>query len=137
MKARLLLVRTGLEGAAPWMAQVLQDAGLDVTTIAHEELTHAAPADVVLLRIGDYSPVRTCWDLHKRGHRSVIALSGTPSSVECIRLLNAGADYYLDAWLPKAELAARVRVVLRFSSWRPPPRPSPTRGEGVIGAAVS
>jgi len=106
MSARLLLVRNGLEGAAPWMAQVLQDAGLNVTTISHDELTHAAPADVVLLRIGDHSPVRTCWDLHKRGHRSVIAVSGTPSSVECIRLLNAGADYYLDAWLPKAELVA-------------------------------
>src|SRR2546430_17128995 len=72
------------------------------------ELPRGAPADVVLLRIGDYSPVRPCWDLHKRGHRSVIAVSGTPSSVECIRLLNAGADYYLDAWLPKAELVARV-----------------------------
>src|SRR5207302_10507858 len=92
----------------PWMAQVLQDAGLNVTTISHDELTHAAPADVVLLRIGDHSPVRTCWDLHKRGHRSVIAVSGTPSSVECIRLLNAGADYYLDAWLPKAELVTRA-----------------------------
>jgi len=103
MSARLLLVRNGLEGAAPWMAQVHR--------------THAAPADVVLLRIGDHSPVRTCWDLHKRGHRSVIAVSGTPSSVQCIRLLNAGADYYLDAWLPRAELVARVRVVLCMSTW--------------------
>ena len=117
MSARLLLVRNGLEGAGPWMAQVLQDAGLNVTTISHDELTEAAPAAVVLLRIGDHSPVRTCWDLHKRGHRSVIAVSGTPSSVECIRLLNAGADYYLDAWLSKAELVARVRVVLRMSTW--------------------
>jgi DNA-binding response OmpR family regulator len=32
-------------------------------------------------------------------------------------MLNAGADYYLDAWLPAAELIARVRVVLRFSAW--------------------
>src|SRR2546430_17570795 len=79
--------------------------------------THAAPADVVLLRIGDHSPVRTCWDLHKRGHRSVIAVSGTPSSVECIRLLNAGADYYLDPCLPKPGLVARVRVVVRMSTW--------------------
>src|SRR5256885_10847429 len=121
MRARLLLVRNGLEGAAPWMAQVLQDAGLNVTTISHDELTHAAPADVVLLRIGDHGPVRTCWDLHKRGHRSVIAVSGTPSSVECIRLLNAGADYYLDAWMPAAELVARVWVVLRLELAPPTP----------------
>ena len=47
----------------------------------------------------------------------VIAVSGTASSKECIRLLNAGADYYLDAWLPAAELVARVRVVLRFTAW--------------------
>jgi DNA-binding response OmpR family regulator len=32
-------------------------------------------------------------------------------------MLNAGADYYLDAWLSAPELVARVRVVLRFSAW--------------------
>ena len=32
-------------------------------------------------------------------------------------MLNAGADYYLDAWLSAPELVARVRVVLRFSGW--------------------
>ena len=47
----------------------------------------------------------------------MIAVSGAASSKECIRLLNAGADYYLDAWLPAAELVARVRVVLRFTAW--------------------
>jgi DNA-binding response OmpR family regulator len=55
--------------------------------------------------------------LHRQGYRSVVAVSGSPSSQECIKLLNAGADYYLDAWLPAAELVARVRVVLRFSTW--------------------
>jgi len=30
MKTELLLVRDGLEGAAPWMAQVLRDAGFHV-----------------------------------------------------------------------------------------------------------
>ena len=47
----------------------------------------------------------------------MIAVSGAASSKECSRLLNAGADYYLDAWLPAAELVARVRVVLRFTAW--------------------
>ena len=47
----------------------------------------------------------------------MIAVSGSASSKECIQLLNAGADYYLDAWLPPAELVARVRVVLRFTAW--------------------
>src|SRR5438034_11218738 len=117
MRARLLLVRNGLEGAAPWMAQVLQDAGLNVTTISHDGLTHASPADVVLLRIGDHSPVRNCCALDKRSHRSVIAASAPPSSVECIRLRKAGADYYRYAPLPKAELVAPVRIV-RCSSAR-------------------
>src|SRR5207248_2179591 len=117
MNARLLLVRNGLNGAAPWLAHALQEAGLNVVTISFHELDDAAPADVVLLRIGDHNSMATCWELHKRGHRSVIAVSGSPSSKECIRLLTAGADYYLDAWLPKAELVARVRVVRRLSTW--------------------
>ncbi|TMD80227.1 MAG: hypothetical protein E6I74_14075 [Chloroflexi bacterium] len=117
MNPHLLLVRNGLDGAAPWLAQVLQEAGLNVVTISLHELDDAAPSDVVLLRMGHDNPVAACWQLHKRGHRSVIAVGGSPSSKECIRLLNAGADYYLDAWLLKAELVARVRVVLRLSTW--------------------
>jgi DNA-binding response OmpR family regulator len=117
MKPTLLLVRDGLDGAAPWMAQVLRDAGLNVRTVSGVELADAPPADVVLLRFPSRDPQDTCWSLHRQGHRSVVAVSGSPSSQECIRLLNAGADYYLDAWLPAAELVARVRVVLRFSTW--------------------
>ena len=117
MTARVLLVRDGLEGAAPWIAQVLRGAGLDIRTIARTQLADAAPSDVLLLKIPDREAVATCWTLHRQGHRSVIAVSGSPSSKECIRLLNAGADYYLDAWLPPAELVARVRVVLRFTAW--------------------
>ena len=137
MKARLLLVREGLEGAIPSMAHVLRDAGLSVSTVSGLEMPEARSADVVMLQIPDRDPAATCWDLHRRGYRSVVAVTLAPTSEECIRLLNGGADYYLDAWMPAAELVARVRVVLRFSSWRPPPRPSPTRGEGVIGAVVS
>ena len=137
MKARLLLVCDGLEGAIPSMAHVLRDAGLTVSTVSGLEMPEARLADVVMLRIRDRDPAATCWDLHRQGYRSVVAVTLAPTSEECIRLLNGGADYYLDAWMPAAELVARVWVVLRFSSWRPPPRPSPTRGEGVIGAAVS
>ena len=117
MNPHLLLVRDGLDGAAPWMAQVLRDAGLNVRTISGAELAGAPPADVVLLRFPTRDPQDTCWALHRQGHRSVVAVSGSPSSAECIKLLNAGADYYLGAWLPPAELVARVRVVLRFSTW--------------------
>ena len=117
MSPRVLLVRDGLEGAAPWMAQVLRDGGLNVQTISDADLADAAPSDVLLLKIADRQAVATCWTLHRHGHRSVIAVSGAASSKECIRLLNAGADYYLDAWLPAAELVARVRVVLRFTAW--------------------
>ncbi len=117
MKTELLLVRDGLEGAAPWMAQVLREAGLSVRTTSAAELGDIAPAEVVLLRISDRNPTATCWTLHRQGYRWIVAVSGSPSSQECIRLLNAGADYYIDAWLPAEELVARVKVVLRFSAW--------------------
>jgi DNA-binding response OmpR family regulator len=117
VRGRLLLVRDGLDGAVPWISQVLSDAGLNVTTVARTELAIQPPADAVLIRIQERTPVATCWNLHRQGHRSVIAVSSAASSQECIRLLNAGADYYLDAWMPAAELVARIRVVLRFSGW--------------------
>src|SRR5438105_1469608 len=117
MNPRVLLVRDGLDGAAPWMTQVLREAGMNVRTISGTELADAAPSDVLLLHLRDRDAVAACWTLHRLGHRSVIAVSGAASSKECIRLLNAGADYYLDGWLPAAELVARVRVVLRFTAW--------------------
>jgi len=76
------------------------------------ELTDIEPAEVVLVRISDRDPTATCWTLHRQGYRWIVAVSGSSSSQECIRLLNAGADYYIDAWLPPAELVARAKVVL-------------------------
>jgi DNA-binding response OmpR family regulator len=117
MKGQLLLVRDGLEGAVPSMTRAFNRAGFAVSMASRLELPDAAPADVVLLRIRDHDPVPTLWSLHRQGYRSVIAASMAPSSQECIRLLNAGADYYLDALMDPGELVARVRVALRFSSW--------------------
>jgi DNA-binding response OmpR family regulator len=117
MKRQILLVRDRLENAAPSIARELRDAGMNVRTVSAAQLAEAAPAEVVLLAIPARDPVATCWALHRLGHRWVVATSAAPSSEECIALLNAGADYYLDAWLPAAELVARVRVVLRFSAW--------------------
>jgi len=117
MKRQILLVRDRLENAAPSIASELRDAGMNIRTVSAIELAEAPPADVVMLAIPAVDPIATCWALHGLGHRWVVAISASPSSQECIRLLNAGADYYLDAWLPAAELVARVRVVLRFSGW--------------------
>lgn len=117
MRGRILLVRDGLEGAVPWMTQVLREADLDVVSVRATELGEQPPADAVLVRMLERNPVSTCWNLHRLGHRSVVAVSPNASSQECIRLLNAGADYYLDVWMPAPELVARVRVVLRFSGW--------------------
>jgi len=125
MKAQLLLVRDGLENAAPSMARVLRDAGVNVRTVSAAELAEAPAADVVLLAIPSIDPVATCWAVHRMGYRWVIAASASPSSQECITMLNAGADYYLDAWLSAAELVARVRVVLRFSAWLEDPIRAP------------
>ena len=60
MSPRVLLVRDGLEGAAPWMAQVLRDGGLDVQTISDADLADAAPSDVLLLKIADRQAGATC-----------------------------------------------------------------------------
>jgi len=125
MKAQLLVVRDGLENAAPSVVRVLRDAGMNVRTVSAAELAEAAPADVVMLATPARDPVATCWALHRQGYRWVIAASASPSSQECITMLNAGADYYLDAWLSAPELVARVRVVLRFSAWLEDPMRSP------------
>ena len=76
MKTELLLVRDGLEGAAPWMAQVLRDAGFKVRTTSAGELGETAPAEVVLLRIGDRNPTAACWTLHRQGYRWIVAVRG-------------------------------------------------------------
>jgi DNA-binding response OmpR family regulator len=117
VKRQILLVRDRLENAAPSIARELRAAGMNIRTVSAIELAEAAPAEVVLLAIPAIDPVATCWALHGMGHRWVVAISASPSSQECITLLNAGADYYMDAWLPADELVARVRVVLRFSGW--------------------
>ena len=117
MRGELVLVRDGLEGAVPWLTQTLRDAGLRLDVVSASELSSHRPADAVLLKMRDANAVETCWRLHRQGHRAIVAISSGASSRECIRLLNAGADYYLDAWMPAAELVARVRVVLRFTGW--------------------
>jgi DNA-binding response OmpR family regulator len=117
VKRQILLVRDRLEKAAPSIARELRAAGMNIRTVSAIELAEAAPADVVMLAIPPVDPIATCWALHGLGHRWVVAISASPSSQECITLLNAGADYYMDAWLPAAELVARVRVVFRFSAW--------------------
>lgn len=117
MRGELVLVRDGLEGAVPWLSQTLRGAGLRLDVISAGELGHHRPADAVLMKIREADRVETCWNLHRQGHRSIVAVSADANSRECIRLLNAGADYYLDAWMPPAELVARIRVVLRFTAW--------------------
>lgn len=117
MRGEVVLVRDGLDGAVPWLTQTLRDAGLRLDVVSASELGRHRPADAVLVKIRDADPVETCWSLHRQGHRAIVAVSNGANSRECIRLLNAGADYYLDAWMPAAELVARLRVVLRFTGW--------------------
>ncbi len=112
-----MLVRDGLEGAVPWLKQTLRQAGFHLDVVAASELGSHRPADAVLIKMGQAAAVETCWRLHREGHRAIVAISSAANSRDCIRLLNAGADYYLDAWMPAAELVARIRVVLRFTAW--------------------
>src|SRR2546423_14705491 len=105
MKTELLLVRDGLEGAAPWMAQVLRDAGFHVRMASGAKLGEIAPAEVVLVRISDRDPTATCWTLHRQRYRWIVAVGGPLGRQGRIRLLNAGADYHIDPWLPLPQLA--------------------------------
>jgi DNA-binding response OmpR family regulator len=117
VKGRVLLVRDGLNGAVPWIYRTLHDSGLDILAVSSSELAGQVPADAVLIRLDQRNAMTSCWSLHRQGHRSVVAVSPAANSQECIRVLNAGADYYLDAWMPPQELIARVRVVLRSAAW--------------------
>jgi DNA-binding response OmpR family regulator len=116
---RVIVVSGGLERIAPILAGRLRSAGFQVKIVAEGELVNATPCQIVLLRIaGD--PVELCWRIHRQGHRLVVALSTDPSTVECIRLLNAGADGYMPVVQPGIELVARLRSLLRLSDWATP-----------------
>jgi DNA-binding response OmpR family regulator len=113
MSSRCLLITDGIESAARSIAVALRDSGIGCESFSYRELYRAPAAEVVLLQISDADPSAVVWDLHRRGYSTVMALSELPSSKECIHLLNSGADFYLDAWAPLAEVIARVRVALR------------------------
>ena len=113
MSSRCLLITDGIESATRTIAVSLRDAGIECESVSYRELYRAPAAEVVLLQISDADPSAVVWDLHRRGYSTLMALSELPSSKECIRLLNSGADFYLDAWAPLAEVIARVRVALR------------------------
>jgi two-component system, OmpR family, KDP operon response regulator KdpE len=113
MSARCLLVRDSLDASIRSIAVALDEAGIEHDVVSYKQLATARPADVVLLRIDPLDPVSVIWGLHRQGHSTILALSAFPSTPECIRLLNSGADFYLDAWAPLGEVVARVRVALR------------------------
>jgi DNA-binding response OmpR family regulator len=116
MTTRCLLVRDGLEGALPAISGALRAADVECEVVARHEVGRARPADAVLLSLDDPDPVAACWELHRQGHSTVVAVSDRPNTYECVRVLNAGADFYLDAWAPLPEVVARVRVALRRSA---------------------
>jgi len=113
MSSRCLLVADGIESASRSIAVALREAGIGCETVSYGQLGTARAADVVLLQISDADPAAVVWDLHRLGYSTIVALSELPSSKECIRVLNSGADFYIDAWAPLAEVVACVRVALR------------------------
>ena len=117
MSARLIVVRDGLESIAPSLAAELRKANLPTRIVARLSLAVSAPGDIVLLRMTDTDPIRTCWQLRRQGHRWIVALSLNPSTDECIRLLSAGADAYIPVSQPRGDLIARLRSLLRVSAW--------------------
>jgi len=72
----------------------------------------AAGADAVLLSLDDPDPVAACWELHRQGHSTVVAVSDRPNTYECVRVLNAGADFYLTKPFSPLDLLTRVDEAL-------------------------
>jgi len=115
MSSRCLLIPDGIHSATRSIAVALREAGIGCETVSYRDLDRARGAEAVLLQISDADPVSVIWDLHRRGYCTIVALSELPSSKECIRMLNSGADFYVYAWAPLDEVVARVRVSLRRS----------------------
>ena len=80
MSARLIVVRDGPESIAPSLAAELRKANLPTRIVARLSLAVSAPGDIVLLRMTDTDPIRTCWQLRRQGHRWIVALSLNPST---------------------------------------------------------
>jgi DNA-binding response OmpR family regulator len=89
-----------------WRVQVVRSAA--------EAAAAGGRVDGVLLSLDgvDDAPA-ACSAVRAGGDRIVLVVSSSPSSQDCIRVLDAGADEYVPAYIPGDELRLRLRNLLR------------------------
>lgn len=116
------------------VAALLGEEGLDLITAYDGETAlrrHAEDApDLVILdrRLPRMDGDEVCRRIRQSASTPIIMLTGERGTEERAKLLDLGADDYLEKPFGKRELAARVRALLRRAA--PVPRPS---AETAIG----
>ena len=120
------------------VAYLLQQEGYGVVTAATggdaiEEVERGRP-DVILLDIGlpDVGGVEVCRRLRERTSVPIIFLTARRAEAEKVVALDAGGDDYVTKPFGVAELAARIRAVLRRSRSVAGPLPEQLAGGGIV-----
>lgn len=118
------------------VAALLGEEGLDLITAYDGETAlrrHAEDApDLVILdrRLPRMDGDEVCRRIRQSASTPILMLTGERGTEERAKLLDLGADDYLEKPFGKRELAARVRALLRRAA--PVPRPSPETAIGPL-----
>jgi len=98
------------------LAERLGHAGILVTTVTRAGAADFdVAADVVVVNLDGSDAPAMCSALREAGHRFVMAASSNPSSADCIRALDAGADSYVSDRHALDEIVTRVRKLVQLS----------------------
>jgi DNA-binding response OmpR family regulator len=116
----------GRLGSTDWTVQVVRTAA--------EAAATGGRVDGVLLSLdGVDDATAACTAVRAGEDRFVVVVTPSPSSQDCIRVLDAGADEYLPASIPAEELRLRLRNLLRH---RGPAAGAPCR-DAVPGSGAT
>lgn len=90
------------------------DWSVQVVTSTAEAATAGGRVDGVLLSLdGVDDAAATCTAVRAGDDRVILVVTSSPTSQDCIRVLDAGADEYVPAYIPGDELRLRLRNLLR------------------------
>ena len=124
MRTVLVLESDTLRGSE--LVESLRGSGYLVSkcrtgTAAVSHLASSAPDAVLLdLQLADAAGLVLLRTLHRMSATPIIAYTAMPAAASAAEALDAGADDYLVGPFRMEELLARLRVVLRRSSAKPP-----------------
>ena len=108
----------------------LQRAGYTVqvagTGQAALDLYRASPSDLVLVEalLPDMDGFVVCAELRKRSRVPIVMLTALTRTDDILHGFSLGVDDYIAKPYRMAEVAVRLRAVLRRSTGHPPPRPA-------------